>query len=722
MKKFFMPVMAAFIYILLFSLHIHASEAAAPAADGSMKQISENTVTQEGDSESDLEDSETLPQETASETGQEATETVPPPNNTMLFQENGTEPMDTETSESTNDLEEKFLCSYDPNENFDSVAAYTLKYGEDTSELIDGIKSITLYIGWTEPFNVYQSIPLHAEWSVYTGTAQEDGISLTQESLDSTVPGTYQVKGTLLLPQGFQWKEGFIPPVPVISIQILENGEKQQLTRLDNSVFSYSLHAELYEVNSSLYSYSLENAPKNVPAFTGDYSSSAILTASWDYSAVDISRPGNYTVHVRLTLPEEYQLDYSLDPSLESHSKTIYVRTPGTLCMYVEYIDTRFAGNWLEPLDEAYILPYYMTSEKELTDTELKNTCFNPCTDRNLFDFSYSHFCVYRDALDPDTHYYFKISYKGQESNILHIHDNGEEASVSYVEGNRDGGDGGQHAEPPITQPAPDMPDIPAAQESAPVSASASTAEPETEVGFTAQDMLETSESLPEEMESSECHLTDATTPSEQPGLENTKPAESPSGPGMESESSSENASRQDILETVTQDSTTISAARLKILSGSYPDFIPFEHNGILLRLPVSWLEEQIHDDDTLFTVTLLRLSEETFRILLSVDGNELTELPASSVMLPIEDTVPSYRLMHETGCVKEGLVAKDGFLSLTITKTGEYRLEKEDILGLEKPEAQPYGADIFRLLFIAVTGLILIAAGIYLIYRKRGS
>ena len=43
MKKYFMPAMAAFIFILLFSLHIHASEPSAPA-DGYSKQISENYI------------------------------------------------------------------------------------------------------------------------------------------------------------------------------------------------------------------------------------------------------------------------------------------------------------------------------------------------------------------------------------------------------------------------------------------------------------------------------------------------------------------------------------------------------------------------------------------------------------------------------------------------------------------------------------------------------
>lgn len=742
MKKFSGPAMAALIFLFLFSMHIHASEPAVPADDGYGKQLSGNSVMQEETSEAGQEGDGALPQETSSEPGQEggaalpqetssepeqeAVETLPPEKNGALSRENGTETTDTETAKSTENPEEKILCSGDPNGNYDSVAAYTLKYGEDTRELIDAINSFTFYIGWTEPFNVYQSIPLCAEWFVYTGTAQEDGILLTQESLDTTIPGTYQVKGTLRLPQGCQWKEGFIPPVPVISIHILESGEKKLLTRLDDSVFSFSLQAELYEVNSSHYYNSQENLPEYVLAFTGDYSCEAMLTASWDYSAVDITRPGNYTVHVRLTLPEKYQQDYSLDPSLETRCKTIYVKAPGTLCMYVQYIDNRFAGDWLTPLEKDSIHPYYLVSGKELTDAELENSSFVPCTDASLFSFSPYYFCVYRNALDPDTHYYFKISYQGQESNILHIHDNGEESSVSYIDGNRDGGDSGQHTGPPVTQPAPDMPDSPSDRETAPVSASASAAAPGTEA-FSAplRDMPETSTGLPEETERSEESSVEssADTPvsPEQPALENSDPTGSPSASvsGRETEPPSENASLRDIRETVTRDSTTLSAARLKILAGSYPDFIPFEHNGILLRLPVSWLEEQIPGDDSLFTVTLLRLSEETFRILLSVDGTELTELPASSVMLPIEDTASSYRLMDETGCINEGLAAKDGLLSLTITKTGEYRLEKEEAPSPETPEAQPRRTEISRLLFIAA-GLLLITAGIFIICKKR--
>ena len=188
------------------------------------------------------------------------------------------------------------------------------------------------------------------------------------------------------------------------------------------------------------------------------------------------------------------------------------------------------------------------------------------------------------------------------------------------------------------------------------------------------QDIQEPATELPVETESPEGQPANASISSGQPSSDKNEPSVSPhdSAFQQETESPSENNSRQEIRETVTRDTTVLSAARLKILSGSYPDFIPFEHNGILLRLPTSWLEEQIPEDDSLFSVTLLRPSEETFRIVLSVDGKELTDLPASHIMLPIEDTVSSYRLMHETGCVSEGLAAKDGFLSFTVTKTGD--------------------------------------------------
>ena len=327
---------------------------------------------------------------------------------------------------------------------------------------------------------------------------------------------------------------------------------------------------------------------------------------------------------------------------------------------------------------------------------------------------------MYRDALDPYTHYYFKIYYKGRESNILHILDDGESPTVTYVDGNRDGGDSEQQTKPPITQPAPDIPDTPPAQDTA----SGSVAVPDTEPFFMApQDIQEPATELPVETESPEGQPANASISSGQPSSDKNEPSVSPhdSAFQQETESPSENNSRQEIRETVTRDTTVLSAARLKILSGSYPDFIPFEHNGILLRLPSSWLEEQIPEDDSLFSVTLLRPSEETFRIVLSVDGKELTDLPASHIMLPIEDTVSSYRLMHETGCVSEGLAAKDGFLSFTVTKTGDYRLEKEDVPVREESEEPSRRAVFIRLLFIAAAVLFLLAAVTFIVRKKGG-
>ena len=102
------------------------------------------------------------------------------------------------------------------------------------------------------------------------------------------------------------------------------------------------------------------------------------------------------------------------------------------------------------------------------------------------------------------------------------------------------------------------------------------------------------------------------------------------------------------------------------------------------------------------------------------MDGKELTELPASHIMLPIEDTVSSYRLMHETGCVSEGLAAKDGFLSFTVTKTGDYRLEKEDVPVRE--ESEPSRRAVFiRLLFIAAAVLFLLVAVTFIVRKKGG-
>ena len=92
MKKYFMPAMAVFIFILLFSLHIHASEPSAPA-DGYNKQISENSVMQEDESESEP----------------ETAETVPPPKNMAIFQEPDTQPPETETACGLDGLDGKIL-------------------------------------------------------------------------------------------------------------------------------------------------------------------------------------------------------------------------------------------------------------------------------------------------------------------------------------------------------------------------------------------------------------------------------------------------------------------------------------------------------------------------------------------------------------------------------------------------------------------------------------
>ena len=66
------------------------------------------------------------------------------------------------------------------------------------------------------------------------------------------------------------------------------------------------------------------------------------------------------------------------------------------------------------------------------------------------------------------------------------------------MDGNRDGGDSEQQTKPPITQPAPDIPDTPPAQDTA----SGSVAVPDTEPFFMApQDIQEPATELPVETE-----------------------------------------------------------------------------------------------------------------------------------------------------------------------------------------------------------------------------
>ena len=153
--------------------------------------------------------------------------------------------------------------------------------------------------------------------------------------------------------------------------------------------------------------------------------------------------------------------EFSLDPSLETCSKTIYVRAPWDFVTFIS--NTLIAAlpeTGLSRWKRASIIPYYLSDmEKELTDTELEEfPLYSLYEDSSLFDF-FPSFLYVPGCFDPYTHYYFKIYYKGRESNILHIPDDGHDLpTVTYVDGNRDGGDSEQQTKPPITQPAPDIP------------------------------------------------------------------------------------------------------------------------------------------------------------------------------------------------------------------------------------------------------------------------
>lgn len=129
---------------------------------------------------------------------------------------------------------------------------------------------------------------------------------------------------------------------------------------------------------------------------------------------------------------------------------------------------------------------------------------------------------------------------------------------------------------------------------------------------------------------------------------------------------------------------TALSGMRLRELMAANPDVLRFEKQGISLALPTGFFEELEWTNSSLLLVDIEPVGEAGFRLVLTLDGADLSSLPDGTlVQLPYAPQENERELIcreEETG--RAALAQYDGvqgIVTASVTCTGTYQITGTD-------------------------------------------
>lgn len=176
------------------------------------------------------------------------------------------------------------------------------------------------------------------------------------------------------------------------------------------------------------------------------------------------------------------------------------------------------------------------------------------------------------------------------------------------------------------------------------------------------------------------------------------------------------------LLEQVTETSTTISGARLRLLLRSNPDTVLFEKNGITVEIPSGFLSSLDLPDNAFLKISIRRTDSVSFSLSVCADGDELDTLEETVITMPFTPSgdreKKTVTLIHvDTGSQNTITYLSDqGRVSAKIYKTGTYTLQESDGHLPDRPQNPKTGCII-----LLMTAIILCIAGaVILLLRKR--
>lgn len=285
---------------------------------------------------------------------------------------------------------------------------------------------------------------------------------------------------------------------------------------------------------------------------------------------------------------------------------------------------------------ETSFYKYFFDSGKDT----IERTIFNELSDSSLAEIQNNHLIIKKNTLTDGTNYCFFIKNQNYDSNIIHIKANGSSIQYNFISSSLLASllaikNAAQSAaviatlsdfeEPDIIQAPPD--------ETAVIDTSVSASDLKQDNIKTRKLKKQTRKTI--------------------------APASQPVIPQEE----------------VTDTKTKISGTRLNYMLQIYPDYVPFEHQGILLRIPAEFLKNLGISETSYLTVEIKKEDDFSFSIMITIDGNEITEIPCAQIQFPI---ITDHKLLlyYNNNLTALTVTYQNNMAIFEIHNTGHYKLE----------------------------------------------
>ena len=427
--------------------------------------------------------------------------------------------------------------------------------------------------------------------------------------------------------------------------------------------------------------------------FEGGYSWGADM--AWDISSVQFGIPGTYTANASLALK-----GLTLPDSLSPVSADVFVQDDGKFMLGPpEFQSARMDVCWTkETPDISLLCGYYAIGDGEWQED----------TEGDLINLEDDYMYVYYfDVEYFNIPYHFRLSYDGQDSNILKVYMSEDRMYYDFYDGDRDGGDREEQDTPAVGQPAPTEASAEASEPAKPETSAPGISTPETSAPD--EPLLSDDSSGDSGSQSSGGHSSSDYSSSDHSSSDHSSSGHSSSshsssghssgthssgggrptgqsgfiadGPGTAaSETEAEPVPSSVSIEEETDNSVALSGTRIK----KFLEFNPGQpltvtKHRIRLSIPANSSLFSDMESQTLFRVELLTLSGDTFSVELSMDGIPLTDVPPLTLTVPRETSGEDwiFSLAGADGTVLDESRVQDGFLTFTVTQTGTFTIRK---------------------------------------------
>ena len=264
-----------------------------------------------------------------------------------------------------------------------------------------------------------ETCTLKVAWNCVSGKA----------TVDPSIVGAQTETGiiTLRKSQDYEFAEGVLQTL-TLPVSVLPPGEPTIITQVDSRYDGFHFACAVPVGGSSSDFYALEEHWGGYDAENNQYTCSI----RWDYSAVDFEIPGVYPMTGTLEAPENCIFAEDLDvPTLITSVSVQEPGKPEINCFYSLDMAV-FCFPWVTPPGELSEIKVWL-SENDGEWMELQEMDEASVSSRGLFFYSV--------ACQVDSSYRLRADYEGGSTGIFSFDYTGELTNISYVKGDRDGGD-----------------------------------------------------------------------------------------------------------------------------------------------------------------------------------------------------------------------------------------------------------------------------------------